>query len=210
VPNQVCDVDREHDGSGGIVYDWTTATNVVYKSAGTHFYTDPLFATSAYPVEVPTGSGNYTDSGASFRTYEHDGMGTWQYGADVFGYYHPYPTVIFPETTYQTEVPAGSGIYYNNGLTNDYVWDGNGGYTTAGGGAYIGSGTFIYSGSENQTEVPSMSGNFFNNGTYFSYFWDGSGGYTSSLYGTYKPYGDFITNDGTYDYYWDGSGGYYT
>lgn len=208
VPNQVCDVDREHDGSGGIVYDWTTATNVVYKSAGTHFYTDPLFATSAYPVEVPTGSGYYADSGVSFRTYEHDGMGTWQYGADVFGYYHPYPTVIIPEIIYQTEVPWMSGQFYDNGLVSNYVWNGSGGYTTATSGAYYNSGIYITQ-INNSTEVPSLSGQYYNDGTANEYTWNGSGGYTETLVGSYYSYGTFIYNDGIYDYYWDGNGGYY-
>jgi hypothetical protein len=208
IPNQTCDVDREHDGSGGIVYDWTTATNVAYKVMGTYWGTDTTAQTPSTPVEVPSGSGFYYDSGYDNPTYEHDGLGGWQNGLPVFAGYYANGTFIVQELSYQTEVPSGSGQYYDNGLVSNYVWNGSGGYTTATGGAYYNPGIIITL-INDSTEVPSGSGQYYTNGMVHQYTWDGGGGYVYAFNGSYYSSGTFIYNDGTYDYYWDGSGGYY-
>jgi hypothetical protein len=208
VPTQTVDVDREHDGAGGIVYDWTTASNVLYKVMGTNYATDAN-STPAYTHEIPTGSGIFYSGGWEFATYEHDGFGGTQSGLPVHGGYQPNGTFIVNVTTGWAEVPSASGNYFPNGFYDNYTWDGSGNYNVANLGGYEPNGTFITS-VNYQSEVPSGSGVYFDNGTNETYTWDGNGSYNSSVGGSYHSYGTHIYNDGTFDYYWDGSGGYYT
>ena len=65
-------------------------------------------------LEVPSGSGNYFSDGTSVG-YTWDGSGGYNYPVTK-GSFWPYGDVI----TYvlnNTEVPTGSGIDYNNGLS---------------------------------------------------------------------------------------------
>lgn len=209
VPTQTVDVDREHDGTGGIVYDWTTASNVLYKVMGTNYATDTNNAIPISTHEIPTGSGIFYSGGWEYATYEHDGFGGTQSGLPLLGGYHPNGQFIVNVTTGSAEVPSASGNYFPNGFYDQYTWDGSGNYNVANLGGYYSNGTFITY-VNYQSEVPSGSGVYFDNGTNETYTWDGSGSYNSSVGGSYYIYGTYIYNDGTYDYYWDGSGGYYT
>lgn len=216
VPNQTCDVDREHDGSGGIVYDWTTATNIQYKAVYTTFYSAGGGSNTVYVTEL---GASYTSYSWSNLYYQHDGNGGWFTTDD--GSYTSNGTIY---GTYGDHT-NNSGIYYSGGsiaytdnggffqtwyysfYLKDAVADGSGGYTintSTSTGTYP-SGYVFYSYS-NETTV---AGTNFANGTYQEYAFDGNNAYNNNSMGSYYPYGTFIWNDGTYDYYWDGNGGYY-
>ena len=132
VPSQTCDVDVLNDGNGGTYTHWASATNINYISAGTHFYTDTSSPSPAgiNQVEVPVDSGQYYDPEYVNPTYEHDGIGGFQTGAHDGPYSWPDGTPVGVTFNNQTEVPSGSGVYYDNGSTTDYVWNGSGGYYT--------------------------------------------------------------------------------
>lgn len=74
------------------------------------------------------------------------------------GGYFPYGTEL-GSISQQTEVPSGSAQWFENGMQDDYFWDGNGGSYGSSSGSYHALSTFIY-----------------NDGTY-DYYWDGNGGY---------------------------------
>jgi hypothetical protein len=226
VKTQTCDVDTLADGVGGSFIDWAGASNIQYKPYGTHIADGS--GIQIYPVEVPTGSGNYYNSALSDDSEEiHDGTGQAIIIPIGFDHYYSNGTPIYSHSVNNTkEIPYGSNHLEDNGLTNNYEyrWNGTGGYndvfigTT---GSYYSSGTEIstnlrYHSIDLQSEVPSGSSYYVNNGKYNldSYYWDGSGDYytafTGDTGGVYYNFGDFIYNDGSYDYYWDGSGGYYT
>jgi len=236
VPNQVCDVDREHDGSGGIVYDWTTATNIQYKTAGTSYATDFNTQIDFGSEEVPTGSGNYFSPSFEHPTYEHDGSGGTQNGANVFGGHKPYGTYINLAYNEQYEVVPlwyvnSSAYYIDTGRYYDYIWNGNNtGYSLSSEqGNYTPQGTTFYT--ENSTTT-FPDGNDYANGIITNFQHDGSGGHQTSSTGSYYPYGTFVYSEyvngtqtsvevpsGSGNYYdsqeygnayvWDGTG-YYT
>lgn len=226
---QSCDVDYLADGVGGYFIDWTTVTNIVFKAYGTLIVTalGQYPDVGAYTITLPDGqiaSQGYWD----YADYFNDGWGGYYYTISISASFSYWPNGTFGGTfneANKTEVPAGSGQYYDNGLVTvyNYFWNGYGAiYTTFNssyGSAYT-AGIEIDSGlrwnsATFHLEVPSSSGNYFDDGTYeiSTYTWDGSGGYSISVYGiggSFYPYGSYIYNDGMSDYYWDGSGGYYT
>lgn len=234
VPNQTCDVDVLNDGVGGTYTDWSTATNINYKTVGTHFYTTASqIAWGVNLVEVPSSSGNYYDTQYGFETAFHDGAGSWEYGS-LSGPYYWADGVEVSENlrfVYQIEVPTGSGLFYNNGQYESYYWDGVGGFTyEVNQGSYAAAGQFIYTVQET-LEVPIGSGNYYNSGRNFDFQHDGNGGYqATAIYGSYYSSGTSIiftqtatwspvevpTGSGNYfdseeegdEYTWDGSGGY--
>lgn len=231
IPSQTCDVDVLNDGNGGTYTDWNSVTNVNYLPQGTYFYTDTAVQNPAgvNSVEVPSGSFNYYDPQYVHPTYEHDGNGGYQSGADAGPYQYAFGTFISTESNNQTEVPIGSGNYYENGTTNDYVWDGTGQYTTATGGSYYTSGT-IWEDYGNNVEVPSGSGIYYNDGLGTRYVWTGGGNYGVQSVGQLFPNGTLIYQNigntttgvevpyGSSNYFdselvgdrftWDGAGGY--
>lgn len=213
IPSQTCDVDVLNDGNGGTYTYWASATNINYVPQGTHIYTDINVQDAAgfNSVEVPEGSGSFFDPEYVNPTYEHDGNGGYQSGAAAGPYLHPQGTVIYSPGNNQTEVPTGSGNWYDNGTYNQYVWNGSGGYSESTGGAFnTGVISEYVASTGNYVEVPGASGNYFDTTNYGDrYTWDGSGGYNYTTV-WYFDHGTFITNDGTYDYYWDGDGGYYS
>jgi hypothetical protein len=194
-PTQVADVYEKADGSGGSYLDWVNAFNVQYQANGTLFYVDVGATGGGNSVEVPYGSNNSYESGYySDTAYFHDGSGA--YYTTGTGTYVYYSGSIVSYANNQTEVPTSSGNYYDNGTTSDYVWDGNGGYTTGTGGAYYANGDQTGISGLNvsdQLEVPSGSGFYYNTGTQTGYTWDGSGGYNYPVtFGTVIPTGTFI------------------
>lgn len=214
VPNQQCDVDVENDGAGGTYTDWSTVTSVAYKSFGESFYLDAT--PQPLGIEVPSSSSTYYTGGTQLTEYYHDGYGSF-YNQGVSPSYYSMGTdtnLLVLDVNQQTEVPSGSGTYFNNGQKTGYSWDGIGGYNyPVTKGNYYNNGVLI-------TFIPdsTYSGGVNIGGTiYYSqfcgndYFWDGSGG-TSGAVPVCKYYtnGTFIFNDGTADYYWDGTGGYYS
>lgn len=225
VPNQVCDVDREHDGSGGIVYDWATATNVQYKSAGTTFYNAGGGSNTVYVSEL---GGYYPSYTWNNLYYQHDGFGGYQSPDDgsytnagtVYGYYNS------GNTGNQVLVSQDATYHDNQYYLTEITADGVGGYSS-------GSSTSVYYDINDgpfhsiplQTEVPS-AGTLYNNGKSDVFYHDGSGGYTTQTEGSFYSNGTFIFQDpsmtevpsgsssyyqnGVYtNYYWDGSGSYY-
>lgn len=217
IPNQICDVDVENDGVGGTYTDWTTATNIQYKTNGQQFLLDPV--SYALNIEVPSGSGMYYQGGLYQNEYYHDGLGSF-YSQGVNQSYYNNGTdtnIEFVGNPQTAEVPSGSGNYYDNGRTDGYTWDGAGGYNyPVTKGSYYSNGTFIVFVTDgtfsDSTEVPSGSGNYYDaKECGDDYFWNGIGGYNGSVpVCKYYPNGTFIYNDGTNDYFWNGSGGYYT
>lgn len=234
VPNQTCDVDVLNDGAGGTYTDWSTATNINYKTVGTHFATSNSHLNwGVNLVEVPSGSGNYYDTQYGYETAFHDGAGSWEYGPLSGPYYWPDGFEVSQDlrVMYQVEVPTGSGFFYDNGKYESYFWDGVGGFTyEINQGSYLAAGTFIYT-DEEKSEVPAGSGNYYHTGRNFDYEHNGSGGYqTSAIYNSYFSSGTSIiftqtatwtpvevpTGSGNYfdseeegdEYTWDGSGGY--
>ena len=215
-PNQNCDVDVKNDGSGGTYTDWSTAINQSYKSLGEGLYYDPT--PQPLGIEVPSGSSNYYTGGTQGTNYYHDGYGS-SYNEGVILSYYSMGTdtnISGLGSNNQSEIPSGSGNYFDNGQMTGYTWNGSGGYNyPVTKGNYYNSGVFItfvpdgtYAGS---IEVPSGSGSYYNAQQCGNdYFWDGSGGTNgASAICKYYPNGTFIYNDGTYGYYWDGTGGYF-
>lgn len=199
--------DYRHDGSGGYFQDWVNQT---WFSNGTDTNIE-LLAESDQQTEVPSGSGNYYANG-QFNGYTWDGSGGYNYPVTKGAYYSNGTDTNLTglDSPQQTEVPSGSGNYYNNGQFDGYTWDGNGGYNyPVTKGAYYSSGSVIFH-NDNTVEVPSGSGQNFSNGTFVEYQWDGSGGYNDTSGGSYYSYGTYITNYSGTDYYWDENGGYYS
>lgn len=147
-----------HDGSGSYYID---DINYVYYDSGTE--TNIAVLDSNQQSEIPVGSGVYFNNGQ--RTgYTWNGSGGYNYPITKGNYYNSGVFITFvPDGTFSanTEVPSGSGTYYNaQQCGNDYFWNGSG----ADNGAipvckYYPNGTFIY-----------------NDGTN-NYYWDGTGGY---------------------------------
>ena len=236
VYTQSCNVNTKADGFGGSYVDWYNATSTQYKPVGT-FIADSSINFPDVPVEVPSGSGIYYNSGEWSNTEEqHNGSGGINtVGTNGFGR-HPNGTVIYTHSVNNTEeVPSGSAHLEDDGKTDNYEyrWDGTGGYndvyinTT---GSYFANGTEVTTGSlrydsynQHMADVPSTSGNLYPDGkTYeYTYYWNGNGGYygdvTGNLIGSYHPFHQFISDQdcptvGTsgvgLGYYWDGNGGY--
>lgn len=231
--NQTVTVDVIANGSGGSSLDWSNERDLAYKAfgVGVTFVVDNHAGGS---IEVPSSSGTYYSQG----TYEgynsfHDGAGGY-YTEDGGSFTnHSYGHIYFTQDN-QTEVPSGSGNYYGNGYTTDYIADGNGGYTTTGGSGtpYANGNNYGLSGLnvEEQVEVPT-GGSLYNTGRTVGYTWNGSGGYNYPVYtGSFYSNGVVIyesasstsnstevpSGSGTYynntidgiQYLWNGSGGY--
>ena len=231
--NQTVTVDLVADGSGGSSLDWSNERDLAYKAygVGVTFVVDNHAGGS---TEVPSGSGTYYTQG----TYEgynsfHDGNGSYYTEDGGTFTNHPYGHIYFTQDN-QTEVPNGSGNYYGNGYTTDYIADGNGGYTTTGGSGtpYANGNNYGLTGLNvaEQTEVPS-GGSQYGTGRTVGYTWDGSAGYNYPVYtGSYYSNGVVVwqsisstsnstevpSGSGTYydntavgdQYLWNGSGGY--
>lgn len=215
IPNQICDVDVENDGVGGTYTDWTTATNIQYKTNGQQFLLDPV--SYALLIEVPSGSGMNYQGGVYQNEYYHDGLGSF-YSQGVNQSYYNNGTdtnIEFVGNPQTAEVPSGSGNYYDNGRTDGYTWDGFGSYNyPVTKGSYYPNGTLVWesvTSTSGSTEVPASSGQYYDNTAVGDqYLWNGSGGYNYNS-SWYYPYGTFIYWDGVNtDYYWDGSGGFYS
>lgn len=227
VPNQICDVDVLNDGSGGTYIDWSSATNVQYKTYGTVFYVESV----GINIEVPSGSGNYYAGGTQDLEYFHEGNGYYDTQTVNQSYYSNGSDTNIENVNggdHTSEIPSGSGNHYPNGLFDGYTWDGSGGYNYP-----VTKGTYYTAGTDTgltglntdyQTEVPSGSGTYYTNGLVEGYTWDGSGGYnypvTKSNYHTGYIYtinfstevpsgsGNNFNNGTGEDYTWDGMGGY--
>jgi hypothetical protein len=211
-PNQVCDVDVYHNGSGGFYSDWSSVTNVAYVESGTIFWQDTV-TVSTNPVEVPESSGIYYDSALAYPGYTHDGAGSY-FSDLVNGFFIANGTEVSTdvrENYSTTEIPESSGNFVNNGKYDTYRWDGSGGFSLSSNqGSYYANGTLTGVSVNEQKEVPDGSGYMVNNNRYQNILWNGTGGITfSSTLGSYYPNGTFIYNDGMIDYYWDGNGEYY-
>ncbi len=234
VPNTVCDVDVENDGAGGTYTDWTTATNIQPTPFGTVFYLD----TTPQPlgVEVPSGSSAYYTGGTQQTEYIHDGNYSYT-SQGVNPSYFSMGTDTNIEligNSQTTEVPSGSGNYYDNGQIDGYTWNGSGGYNyPVTKGAYWTTGDTVGLSGLNvveETEVPT-GGSLYGTGRTVIYTWDGSGGYNYPVYdGSYYPVDTLIWESVTYtsgstdvpsgsgnyydntingyQYLWNGSGGY--
>jgi hypothetical protein len=231
--SQTVTVDVIADGSGGSSLDWSNERDVANKAfgIGVTFVVDNHAVGS---TEVPSGSGNYYTQGIQegYNSF-HDGSGSYYTESGGSFTNHPYG-YLYLTLGNTTEVPSGSGNYYDNGYTTDYIADGNGSYTATGG-----SGTAYANGSNTgltglnvaeQTEVPS-GGTLYGTGRTIGYTWNGSGGYNYPVYtGSYHSNGNVVWQNvsstsnqtevpggsGTYydntligdKYLWNGSGGY--
>jgi len=228
--SKTCDVDTKADGSGGSFVDFGSASNIQFKANGT------FVATSSEDIagnaqEVPFGSSNYYNSGSySDRNEVHNGSGNIDtVGTGTFTLFLNGTVIVFAYNE-ETYVPSPNGTAYANGQYSNYVWDGNGGYGTAGDGSYYSNGTEVDSGlryttSNEQTEVPPASGVYYDNGKFNqdTYLWNGSGGYTGggvagNPQGSFFPFGQFITDNDCptigvsgvgLGYFWDGNNGWY-
>ena len=229
VPNQVCDVDVYHNGSGGFYNDWANATNIAYKPAGTLIWQDTNIVTGN-PQEVPEGSGNYYDAYWVYPNYKHDGTGNYVYDDAVDNFWADGVEVSDAlRSYYQTVVPSGSDTSFNNGKYETYVWDGVGGfYLSTNLGSFLPNGTLITDVLQT-VEVPTGSEMYYANGKYTRYNWNGTGGYTTlTNQGSFYANGTVITSgdnetlevpnsSGNYfstgryaNYVWNGSGSYTT
>lgn len=158
-PNQTCSVYRKADGSGGDYLDWANAFDIQYAAYGSSITSN---AGNSYQVEVPTSSGNYYQGGTYTILYKHDGAGSYYEENTNFSYYADGTTTGLSGlyNYLETEVPSGTGNYYQNGSITAYTWNGSGGYN-----------------------YPVTLGNYYSNGTFiyyngeFTYYWDGNGGY---------------------------------
>lgn len=141
-----------HDGSGGTyAQDGGSSFPLAYGN---------VYVSYPNQAEVPVGSGSWFNNG-TYTDYIADGF--YGYTTTSSGSYISYGTFIKNTIYYDTgstEVPSGSGNYFNSQWFGDkWYWDGMGGYYANTNTYYYDYGTFIY-----------------NDGTY-SYYWDGSGGF---------------------------------
>ena len=215
-PSQTASVYRKANGSGGNYLEWASAFDIAYIGNGTTFESSP---NQAYQGEVPSSSGNYYQGGTYTILYKHDGAGGYYEDNTNYSYYGngTDTNISGLGSNQQTEIPSGSGNYFDNGQMTGYTWNGSGGYNyPVTKGSYYNSGvfiTFVPDGTfSTSTEVPSGSGNYYDAKQCGNdYFWNGSGGTNGAVaVCKYYPNGTYIYNDGTSSYYWDGSGGYYT
>jgi membrane-bound inhibitor of C-type lysozyme len=182
--SQTVTVDVIADGSGGSSLDWSNERDVANKAfgIGVTFVVDNHAVGS---TEVPSGSGNYYTQGIQegYNSF-HDGSGSYYTESGGSFTNHPYG-YLYLTLGNTTEVPSGSGNYYDNGYTTDYIADGNGSYisTSGSGTAYAaGTDTGLTGLDVNDTiEVPVSSGNYYNTGEKTGYTWNGSGGYNSGV-----------------------------
>ena len=147
-----------HDGAGS---SYNEGTNSSYYSDGTN--TNLTGLNEAGQVEVPSGSGSYYADG-TYTGYTWNGSGGYNYPVNGGSLYSNGTFIVFiPDGTYgvSTEVPSGSGNYYNaQECGNDYFWDGSGGYNSPTGVCkYYPYGTSVGTG---------------------NYYWDGTGGFYES------------------------------
>lgn len=196
VESQTVTVDVVANGSGGSYLDWSNERDIAYKVNGASIGFRAEYHISG-SLEIPYGSGNsYPNQSYTGWDAFHDGSG---------GYYEQdggtlaplgYGYVYYSENS-TTEVPSGSGNYYNNGYTSDIVADGNYGWTNvAGSGVPYSAGTDtgltgldVY----NTIEVPVGSSSYYNTGEITGYTWNGSGGYNSGVSkGSRYPNGTLI------------------
>jgi hypothetical protein len=219
-PNQICDVERWHDGTGGFYINWSTVSNVEYSSAV--FYTEYQTQT---PVEMPSPyEGSYYDS--EWRDYVYTWDGTGSFSATGDWAYFANGTIVSNDHNYysQTEVPEG-GSLYDNGKYDTWKWNGSGNIVALNNqGTYFANGVLIDSFGQS-VEVPTGSENYYDNGKSTVYRWNGSGGYTSATEGSFYannteiytadnqsevPSGssNYFNNGTTTIYKWNGSGGY--
>lgn len=212
IPNEICDVPVNHDGSCGTYNDWANLSNVTYATNGTLFYTADVNQPSISTTEVPSGSTVYLPNGFVDVGYKHDGSGGY-YAEEVNFSYWADGTDTGQVAVEETQVPSG-GDAYGTGRYQRYLWDGSGGYYAEASysGTYHPADQVVFeniTGTGNSTEVPSGSSNYFDNQyTGDRYTWNGSGGYNYYT-SWYKPYGTYITDDGVDYYYWAGDGSYY-
>jgi hypothetical protein len=200
-PNQIADVNKLANGTGGFFLDWGNAFNVAYRGTGVTITT----ASGSHSVTI---NGTSYTVGSYSTTYYHNGSGGYYELTD--NSYSSYGTYITSQTGITSYTNIAGTDYINGSYDTVYYSDGAGSYYSSNENAsYTSYGTFIF-GFNNQNEVPSSSGNYFDNGTTTDYYHDGSGGYYSSSGGSYYSSGTFITNDSGTDYYWDGSGGFYS
>lgn len=154
---QTVTVDQYHDGSCGYYYDWTSETNVVYKSYG--WLIVQLDAEQSVSVDI---NGTYYQIGTQQYNAYHDGSGGY-YALSENPSYYPYGTFLTTQSgvSIQIEVPSGSMNYAVAGTCDyNYYTDGYGSYyNTQNNISYYPYGTFLY-----------------NDGSY-DYYSDGSGGY---------------------------------
>ena len=166
VATQICNVDEEHDGSGGFYNDWANATNIQYKSYGTDL------VTTNYP----------SHDGGSFVKW-----GTTYYTGDILGWISKSDGA---GSFFQVDNPTGantkSGVigtdYVNsNSTANYYLVDIFGNF--AQNGKYTSYTASYFDGSYNYND---NQGSFQPHGTTTGYYepsmgnpiyWDGNGGY---------------------------------
>ena len=222
-PNQICDVERWHDGTGGFYTNWSTVSNIQYSFAV--FYTSEIVTQS--PVEMPAPyEGNYYDSEYKQPVYTWDGTGSYNISGDTFGYF-AYGTIVTNnhDQADEVEVPMGSENYYDSGKYDTWEWDGSGNIQALNNqGTYFANGVLIESYPQ-EIEVPTGSESYIGNGKFTVYKWNGSGGYTSATEGSFYannteiytadnqtevPFGseNYFNNGTTTIYKWNGSGGY--
>jgi hypothetical protein len=222
-PNQICDVERWHDGTGGFYTNWSTVSNIQYSFAV--FYTSEIVTQS--PVEMPAPyEGNYYDSEYKQPVYTWDGTGSYNISGDTFGYF-AYGTIVTNnhDQAVVVEVPMGSEVYYDSGKYDTWEWDGSGNIQALNNqGTYFANGVLIESYPQ-ETEVPTGSESYSGNGKFTVYKWNGSGGYTSATEGSFyannteiytvdiqtevpSASGNYFNDGTTTIYKWNGSGGY--
>jgi hypothetical protein len=149
-----------HNGTGG--YSLVGIGGIDYYVNGNTYNLTGLNAPAT--VQVPSSGGTYYNDG-TYIGYTWDGAGGYNYPVSGGSLYSDGTFIVFiPDSTFSqsTEVPSGSGNYYNakfNG--DDYFWNGSGGYRLVPASYFYTYGTFIY-----------------NDGS-FDYYWDGIGGYYS-------------------------------
>jgi hypothetical protein len=118
-----------------------------------------------------------------YTTYVWDGSGGYTFGAGGSFYANGIEVdynLRYTTNNAQTEIPPGSGSYYDNGKSNQdtYYWDGSSNYyvsAVAGNpqGSYFSFGTFI---TDQDCPVIGVSG------VGLGYFWDGYNGWYIDTY----------------------------
>lgn len=220
-PNQICDVERWHDGTGGFYTNWSTVSNIQYSFAvfSTQYQTQT-------PVEMPSPyEGSYYDS--EWRDYVYTWDGTGSFSATGDWAYFANGTIVTNnhDQADEVEVPMGSEVYYASGKYDTWKWNGSGNIVALNNqGTYFANGVLIDMYGQ-ETEVPTGSESYYGNGKSTVYRWNGSGGYTTATEGSFfannteiytadnqteVPSGssNYFNNGTTTIYKWNGSGGY--
>jgi hypothetical protein len=170
-PSQTGDVPVRADGSGGSYQDYTTVTDIKYKTNGTWIDETSGLNLNVDPVYINISGTDYPNGNGTIYVSKHDGSGGYFNEWNARNYV-PYGVPFVIIQYYQSYTPFGN---QDDGRAQGHWSDFNGSYFTSDGGIIYDSAT--------GTNVYRSNGGYWPYGTYIGndgmsdFYWNGSGGY---------------------------------